>query len=821
MAEDNFLLKIKGEFEDHISDALQGLTSSSIPGLVAGLTALAGAFAVEKMSEFVREAINAGDELGKLAQKTGVAVDAISEWQLAGALGDASTETMAMGFKKLSKAMVEAQDSSSNQAKIFNELGIAIRDSEGNLRSAGDVMKDLADAFANAPDDANKVTVAMALLGKAGTDLIPTLNGGKQAVEELSKVNRDLGLSWSEESTKQAETFNDSLTLVGKAVDGLWQNIAKELLPILSTMAEYFAESVKEGGILRDFFDGFATMLTSAVIPVLKFLADTVAFVAAAFHIAGYAAAGFVAAAERVAQLDFSGAAEVMRAMTGDIQRTVSDYENFSAKLDDPEKGTKGPEGIKKSLQGAAAATITATDEAKKLTDEYAKAHTEMMKTLFQITAGGKTAEVAWNIANGEFAKFSDVQKATLLDLAREIDLQTQLEEIYKKKGEWFDSYTQKVQQARDKVIEGQVADPFAREGAVTADAHVAEVNKWAQAEMEKVKGYEAEAKAIAMKNIAETVANETSEQTLQVYKDIGEQVAHLNQQAEVWANAVGKNKDATAKLNNELEILDKLLKEGKITQTEYVGAVEKNSKAQLDLWASQTEANARFKALVLDDRINLENLKKSQEELKTALDNGTISAAEYQYKLKGVNDQIRNIDPVYTTDMLGKMNDQMRSAAASFEGMFSDYLFQGMQGKWQNLGDMVKQIIDRMVANMLAAQIQMALFGDFGSTPAGKTPNSTGVIGSLLGSISGLFRAEGGPVTAGQAYIVGENRPELFVPSSNGTIIPSVPNSNSVNFHINAMDGQDVMRTLANKQREIAEMVFSTGQKYNLAGAR
>lgn len=43
--------------------------------------------------------------------------------------------------------------------------------------------------------------------------------------------------------------------------------------------------------------------------------------------------------------------------------------------------------------------------------------------------------------------------------------------------------------------------------------------------------------------------------------------------------------------------------------------------------------------------------------------------------------------------------------------------------------------------------------------------------------SIKDLFRAEGGAVTAGQPYIVGEKRPELFVPNSNGTIIPSVPN--------------------------------------------
>lgn len=36
--------------------------------------------------------------------------------------------------------------------------------------------------------------------------------------------------------------------------------------------------------------------------------------------------------------------------------------------------------------------------------------------------------------------------------------------------------------------------------------------------------------------------------------------------------------------------------------------------------------------------------------------------------------------------------------------------------------------------------------------------------------------RQHGGPVTAGMPYIVGERQPELFVPATNGTILPSVP---------------------------------------------
>ena len=44
--------------------------------------------------------------------------------------------------------------------------------------------------------------------------------------------------------------------------------------------------------------------------------------------------------------------------------------------------------------------------------------------------------------------------------------------------------------------------------------------------------------------------------------------------------------------------------------------------------------------------------------------------------------------------------------------------------------------------------------------------------LGSLVTSLLGLpGRATGGPVSAGRGYVVGENGPELFVPSSSGRI--------------------------------------------------
>ena len=59
-----------------------------------------------------------------------------------------------------------------------------------------------------------------------------------------------------------------------------------------------------------------------------------------------------------------------------------------------------------------------------------------------------------------------------------------------------------------------------------------------------------------------------------------------------------------------------------------------------------------------------------------------------------------------------------------------------------------------------------------------GVKPDGSGVTlnANNGGSFRLFYKEKGGPVTAGQPYIVGEKRPELFVPDTNGYIVPSVP---------------------------------------------
>jgi len=96
----------------------------------------------------------------------------------------------------------------------------------------------------------------------------------------------------------------------------------------------------------------------------------------------------------------------------------------------------------------------------------------------------------------------------------------------------------------------------------------------------------------------------------------------------------------------------------------------------------------------------------------------------------------------------------------------------------------------DRKDAQKAALDKEQESFDQFWEASFKKIAGGAAIYEELRGAKAKIFvpeflkligwapRADGGPVTAGQSYIVGERRPELFVPKQDGVIIPRVPPS-------------------------------------------
>ena len=77
-----------------------------------------------------------------------------------------------------------------------------------------------------------------------------------------------------------------------------------------------------------------------------------------------------------------------------------------------------------------------------------------------------------------------------------------------------------------------------------------------------------------------------------------------------------------------------------------------------------------------------------------------------------------------------------------------------------------------------------------------------TQAIGGAIDSVFGGGRANGGPVSGGTSYLVGERGPEIFTPRSNGSIIPNnaMGGGTVINLNVSgAIDPEGTARTIIN----------------------
>ena len=110
----------------------------------------------------------------------------------------------------------------------------------------------------------------------------------------------------------------------------------------------------------------------------------------------------------------------------------------------------------------------------------------------------------------------------------------------------------------------------------------------------------------------------------------------------------------------------------------------------------------------------------------------------------------------------LGHVQELAATTAKAMGDTFSNIFYDGVHGKLESLADYAQAVFDsisRAWANMMGQMLAQAAF-DYMFPGAG------------IGFGGG--RANGGPVLGGTAYLVGERGPEIFVPRSNGTIVPN-----------------------------------------------
>ena len=296
-----------------VNSNLGGLTSQA----KAAGAAIAGVISVAAFSSWIKGSIDAADAAKKSASATGLAVEEYTALEYAAKLAGVESGALNGALSKLNRTIAAAASGAEKPAAAFNALGIAIKGSDGALKSGDVILAEIADRFQEMPDGIQKSAMAMELFGKSGAALIPLLNGGSEGLKELRAEAEALGIVISEEMAAQAEVFNDNLTRLGAAGTGASNQISSELLPTLVDLSELMVDLNKNTEA--------SSVIATTVGGALKILASIVIALGASFTVTGNKIAAAAAAAFEAAKGNFSQAAEIMREVAKDNDKVLAD----------------------------------------------------------------------------------------------------------------------------------------------------------------------------------------------------------------------------------------------------------------------------------------------------------------------------------------------------------------------------------------------------------------------------------------------------------------------------------------------------------------
>lgn len=185
----------------------------------------------------------AGD-MYDMARGAGIGVEAFQKLAYAGRMSGVETEKLSASLVKFDRMVAEATGGNKTYMQTFEDLGIKIKDSAGNLRQPNEIFEDVADIFHNTEDGIGKTALAVELFGKSGADLIPMLNDGKAGLKAFYAEAERLGLALSNEMIAKGDAFSDQLENIGEQVKGVKLQLGVALIPALSAATEKISKVI-------------------------------------------------------------------------------------------------------------------------------------------------------------------------------------------------------------------------------------------------------------------------------------------------------------------------------------------------------------------------------------------------------------------------------------------------------------------------------------------------------------------------------------------------------------------------------------------------
>lgn len=185
-----------------------------------------------------------GDTLDKMAKRTGVSVEVLSELKFVASQTGAEFAGLENAFRRMQRSIYDASRGLSTQVDALKDLGLEYNDLAG--LSPERQFKLMGEKISALEDPTRRAAIAMALMGRSGTSLLPMFENGAKGIEELQQKARDLGLTISTEAAEAAAELNDRMTALWDVVKRAAFEIGSSLVPVIEKFVAWATEAIQK-----------------------------------------------------------------------------------------------------------------------------------------------------------------------------------------------------------------------------------------------------------------------------------------------------------------------------------------------------------------------------------------------------------------------------------------------------------------------------------------------------------------------------------------------------------------------------------------------
>ena len=205
--------KTSKSFKDKFSKMSK---SASIAG-----AAIAGAGYA--MLEFGQRVADATNDLVDTSTKTGIAAETLQGLKIAAEGSGLAFEQFIGPLQRLQFLMVEANKENKTATKLFDDLGLQVKDTNGEMKSADSVFREMMNILGDMESPLERNALLMRAFGKQGAMFAQS--GAVGALDEFVQLGREFGVDVGPEAVKQAADFQRAMADMSAVGTGAMQDI--------------------------------------------------------------------------------------------------------------------------------------------------------------------------------------------------------------------------------------------------------------------------------------------------------------------------------------------------------------------------------------------------------------------------------------------------------------------------------------------------------------------------------------------------------------------------------------------------------------------